>query len=105
MVFCTLIIANIFLTLVNRSFYYSMIDSFSNKNSLMVLILTVTVLLLLAMLFIPFIRDFFNLELISLRSFVACFLTAVISVLWFEVYKWWKRRNAKINGLEIQTSV
>lgn len=105
MVFCTLIIANIFLTLVNRSFYFSMIDSFSNKNSLMVLILSVTLLLLAAMLFVPFIRDFFKLELISPGAFFACLVTAGISVLWFELFKWWKRRNAKINGLEIQPSV
>lgn len=105
MVFCTLIIANIFLTLVNRSFYYSMIESFSNKNTLMVLILSVTLLLLIAMLFVPFIRNFFKLELISLRDIGACIITAGISVLWFEVFKWWKRRSAKINGLEIQPSV
>src|SRR5690606_29984508 len=32
MVFTTLIFANILLSLTNRSFYYSMFDSFKNKN-------------------------------------------------------------------------
>ena len=105
MVFCTLVIANIFLTLVNRSFYYSMIDSFTNRNNLMVFILLITIALLAAMIFIPFIRDFFRLEMISLKDFGWCMLTAAVSVLWFEVLKWMRRRKHKTNGLKIQPSI
>ena len=60
MVFTTLIFANIFLSLVNRSFVYSMFASFRNKNLLFPVIIGATLLLLFAILYIPAFADFFH---------------------------------------------
>lgn len=94
-VFSTLIFANVFLSLVNRSFIYSMFDSFKNKNSLFPIIIGATLLLLFAILYIPPFASFFEVNGISLQKLGVSALVAAVSVLWFEVYKWLRRmKNA-----------
>jgi len=94
MVFTTLIVANVFLSLVNRSFVYSVFDSFKNNNKLFPLIITVTLGLLAAILYIPVVSDFFKVTPLSLDKLGFAVLIAGLAVLWFEVYKWLKfRRN------------
>jgi Ca2+-transporting ATPase len=53
MVFTTLITANIFLTLVNRSFIYSVLTTATYKNNLIPVIITITILLTAALLLFP----------------------------------------------------
>jgi Ca2+-transporting ATPase len=60
-VFTTLILANIFLTIVNRSFYFSFITTLSYKNNLLVSIIAVTLILLATILYIPPVTQFFHL--------------------------------------------
>ncbi len=91
MVFTTLIFANVFLCLVNRSFVYSMIDSIKNKNKLFPLVIGITLLLLFAILYIPVVSTFFKVNGLSLQELSTSVLIAGVSVLWFEVYKWVKR--------------
>lgn len=91
MVFTTLVLANIFLTLVNRSFYYSFIHSMRNRNKLMVGVIIITLLLLAAMLYIPPVARFFSITGLSLQELLICAAISATSVLWFEVWKLWKR--------------
>jgi len=91
MVFTTLIFANVFLSLANRSFVYSLFDSFKNKNNLFPLIIGATLALLLAIVYIPSVANFFHVTRLSIRELGISVLIAVVSVLWFEGYKWWKR--------------
>jgi Ca2+-transporting ATPase len=90
-VFTTLIFANVFLSMVNRSFTYSVFDSFKNKNTLFPLILGASLGLLIAILYIPPFASFFQLSSINFQQFVISILIAAVSVLWVEVYKWIKR--------------
>lgn len=92
LVFVTLVMSNIFLTLVNRSFYYSLIDSLKNKNVLIWGVIGATLALLLAIIYIPLIRNFFHLTAPTMSDAGMCLLVAGISVFWFEGYKWLKRR-------------
>lgn len=93
MVFSTLIFANVFLSFVNRSFYYSVLDSFSYKNPLLVGISTLVILSLIAILYFePFAR-FFHVSPLHITDLLYCLLAAALSVGWFEGYKWMKRRN------------
>lgn len=92
-VFSTLIFANILLSLTNRSFYYSLFESFKNKNGLFPLIIGVTLLLLTLILYIPKFSNFFHLSPLNGLELWVTFTIAGISVLWFEVYKWLKRKN------------
>src|SRR5690606_36451793 len=53
MVFIALITANIVLTLVNRSFHYSILTTLKYKNNLVALIILITVALTGLLLFVP----------------------------------------------------
>ncbi len=94
-VFTTLIFANIFLSLVNRSFVYSVIESFKYKNNLFPLVIGATLLLLFAILYIPPFAAFFKVTALSPEQLVTALVIAAVSVLWFEVYKWIKRMRIR----------
>lgn len=95
MVFLTLISANTFLTLVNRSFYYSVLTtSLSNRMVPLIILITVgvTSLILLA----PPLRDFFEFGKLTVGQLGFSTIVGFISVIWFELVKWRKRQNAGI---------
>lgn len=92
LVFSTLIFSNIALTLVNRSFYYSIFTTLKIRNNLVLLIIGVTLLLLLLMLIIEPFRLFFKFGEIDLAQLLFCALVGIVSVVWFEVFKFIKRR-------------
>src|SRR5690554_3352080 len=93
MVFTTLIFANILLSLVNRSSVYSVFDSFKNKNPLFPIIIGLTLVLLFAILYLDPIAEFFHVTSLNCQDLGIVFLIAAASVLWFEMYKWIKRRK------------
>lgn len=93
MVFTTLIFSNVFLSLTNRSFTYSLFESFKNKNTLFPLIIGATLVLLFAILYIPVFSKFFHISSLNLKDLGIAILIAMVSVLWFEGYKWLKRRR------------
>lgn len=91
MVFTCLIIANTVLTLVNRSFYYSMLTTIRYKNNLVILIISLTILLLAALLYLRPLTQFFAFEPLALPQLAISTGTGFISVIWFEIIKWRKR--------------
>lgn len=91
MVFTTLIFANILLSLVNRSFHYSMVESFKNRNILFIAVTGITLVLLFAILYIEPLAVFFQLTELNVADLGTALGIASVSVLWFEVYKWVKR--------------
>ena len=93
MVFTTLIFANIFLSLVNRSFYFSFIGSLSNRNILLGGIIFITLILLVIMLYLTPVTSFFKLVSLSLSELGLCLAVSAVSVFWFEVWKWNKRKK------------
>ena len=92
MVFTTLIFANILLSLVNRSFVYSVFESFKYRNKLFPIVIGTTLILLFAILYIPSFARFFQVNSLNIMELATSFLIAAVSVLWFEGYKWVKRR-------------
>ncbi len=97
MVFSTLIFANISLTLVNRSFYYSFVTTLRYKNNLLLGIIIVTLAILATMLYVDPIAAFFQLVHPALSDIGICAGIAFISVFWFEAVKVWRRsRNVRI---------
>lgn len=93
MVFTTLVLANIFLSLVNRSFYYSIFESFRNKNRLLPAIIVFTLLCLAAILFIAPVSNFFKVGRLNVNEIGVAAMVAAVSVLWLEVYKLMKRKR------------
>jgi len=93
MVFTDLVIANIFLTLINRSFFYSIWTTLKYKNKLVVYIIGITLLLMGLILFVRPLTNFFEFERMNGGQLLICLVTGFISVSWFEVVKWIKRRK------------
>ena len=93
LVFTTLIFANVFLSLVNRSFYYSILACFKHKNILFPIVIGATLIMLFLILYVPAFADFFKLAGLNLREIIMAIIVAAISVMWMEIYKWTKRRK------------
>jgi Ca2+-transporting ATPase len=91
MVFLTLLIANVLLTLVNRSFRFPISTTIRYKNKLIPRVIIATLLLVILIFAIPATRNFFHLASLSGLQLSVCFLAAFISVMWIEVYKLFKR--------------
>lgn len=93
MVFTTLITANVFLTLVNRSNYYSIFTTLRYKNNLVLLIVGITILITSLLLYVQPITTFFEFELLRLYQLAICLTTGFLSVIWYEILKWNNRKN------------
>jgi Ca2+-transporting ATPase len=91
MVFLTLISANIFLTLVNRSTTESVIKSLQNKNNLIYIILPISILLTVGIFGFSFIRNLFQLEVLSLVQVSLAIGAGFVFVIWYEIVKWQRR--------------
>ena len=91
MVFTTLIFANILLSLTNRSFHYSLFESFKNRNILFAAVNGLVLIMLFAILYIEPLANFFHLSGLNAGELGIAASIASVSVLWFEVYKWVKR--------------
>ena len=91
--FSTILFSNIFLTLVNRSFYYSVFRTMTYPNRLVPLIIVITLGVLAATLYVPAVQSLFRLEFIGLDLQWKCLVAAFISVFWVEGYKLYRRRG------------
>lgn len=94
MVFLHLVLANIFLTLVNRSFYISVLETLRYRNRLLVGMIMLTAVLLLVLIAVPALRRFFRFAEVDLHQFLIPLTASFLAVIWFEVYKWRNRRQA-----------
>ncbi len=86
-IFTTLLFSNVFLTLVNRSFKYTLVKTLGYKNNLLPTIILVTLLFIAALLYVPFVSNLFRVRVIPVDSIVACAVVALCSTLWIEIWK------------------
>jgi len=91
MAFIVLIVANIFLTLINRSFYYSMLTTLRYKNNMVLTIITITVVTSALLLFVRPLASFFEFERPSASQLLICLAIGFTSVVWYEIVKLTKR--------------
>lgn len=96
MVFMVLIVANIFLTLVNRSFYYSIFTTLKYKNNLVPIIIGLTIILSLILFYVPVLTRFFEFERLTIPQLGTTIVIGAISVLWYEIVKGIKRTKKNI---------
>ncbi|RAJ09094.1 Ca2+-transporting ATPase [Arenibacter echinorum] len=96
MVFMVLISSNIFLTLVNRSFYYSIWTTLKYKNNLVPLIIGITLILSALLLFVPPLTSFFQFETLTFKQLGIAVMAGMMSVLWYEIVKGIKRARLKL---------
>jgi len=94
--FSTLVCANLFLTLSNRSFRHALHRTLFYKNPSLPLILGVSAAMLLAILYVPLLANLFRMMPLSVPDLLCCVLAGFASMAWFEVYK--AIRYAKADG-------
>lgn len=93
MTFTVLIVANIFLTLINRSFYYSILTTLKYKNIMVLMIIGITVAITAMLLFVKPLTSFFEFEHLSVSQLLICATIGFTSVVWYEIAKLVKRRK------------
>jgi Ca2+-transporting ATPase len=95
MVFTVLITANIFLTLINRSFYYSILTTLKYKNNMVLFIVFITIALVGLILYVKPLSTFFEFETLNLYQLLTSIIIGFISVIWYEIVKAMKRIKHK----------
>ncbi|HZX58392.1 MAG TPA: cation-translocating P-type ATPase [Mucilaginibacter sp.] len=98
MVFSVLISANIMLTLVNRSFYYSIFTTLRFKNNLVPLIIIITIAMCGMLIYLKPLAMFFSFAPLGIRQLLISTGVGCLSVIWYEIVKWRKRAQREING-------
>jgi Ca2+-transporting ATPase len=91
MVFTVLISANIFLTLINRSFFYSVLTTIKYKNSMIIWMILITIILSGSLIFIRPLADFFSFVPLETNQLLISVLAGFLSTIWYESVKWRKR--------------
>lgn len=92
-VYATLIFSNLFLTLVNRSFVFSVIESFKFKNRYLPLFLGLSLLVLFLSIYHPFMRNVFEFSFIPFNFLFLSFVLGFLSVIWIEIPKYLIRKT------------
>ncbi|WP_394758480.1 cation-translocating P-type ATPase [Flavobacterium sp.] len=95
MIFVVLVTANIFLTLVNRSFYYSIFTTLWYKNNLVPIIIGITIAVTGLLLYVKPFTSFFEFEHLNLAQLSIAIGVGFTSVIWYELVKLWKRNFVK----------
>lgn len=93
-IFITLLFCNIFLTLTNRSFQYTIFTTIRYKNYLLPFILAITIIFIFLLLFVPFIRNIFLLTSVPMYDVFLFILVALVSTFWMEVLKALQRNKS-----------
>jgi Ca2+-transporting ATPase len=86
-IFLTLLFSNILLTLVNRSFRYTIFTTIRYRNNLVPVIIGISILFILGFLFVPWLKDLFKLGTLNTRELGYCLLAAAAGTLWMELVK------------------
>jgi Ca2+-transporting ATPase len=95
LVFTTLVLCNVLLTLVSRSYTDSLLRTVQYKNFMLPLILAVSVLFLMGTLYLPFLQNLFMFSALTSQQLLICLLMAGIGVGWIEVWKMFSRKRKR----------
>ncbi len=87
LIFITLLFSNIFLTLVNRSFRYSVFTTIRYSNALVPLIIGITLAFIAVVLTVPFMQQLFGLLSLSWNMIGLCIGAAFVGTFWMEPVK------------------
>ena len=87
MVFAVLVSSNIFLTLVNRSFHYTILTTLKYKNNLILLIIGITVAITAMLFYVKPLANFFLFEQLSILQLGISIGVGFLATIWYEGVK------------------
>jgi len=92
-IYTTLIFSNIFLTLVNRSFHYSIFTTLKYKNTLLPIIIFASLSVFFLIIYYQPVRNIFQFVELRMEDLMLCAASAFAGVMWVELYKLVKRKR------------
>ncbi len=92
--FTTLILANLGLIFTNLSWTRSIFSTVQSPNPALRWVLAGTLTFLGLVLYVPALRDLFHFSYLHLHDLAICFAFGLLSILWFEIVKWFQRAKA-----------
>lgn len=87
-VFSTIVFSNLFLIVANRSWQYGILKTVTRKNIAFFSISVATILMLLLSIYLPALNHLFKFESITFQMLLLTFLLGGVSVIWFDIYKY-----------------
>ena len=93
--FAAIVFANLMLIVTNLSWSMNIFQILKRGNRALKFVLSGALLFMAAVIFTPFLRGVFHLGAISFTDFLLMFLVGNISVVWFEAYKIFLKRQAE----------
>lgn len=91
LVFSTLVVGNLGLILVNRSWRHTFLRTLGKRNAALWWVTGGAFAFLSLTLTIPLLREIFHFSAISAQQFLLCIMAGLSSVIWFELYKIFRR--------------
>jgi len=85
--FSTLVIGNLGLILVNRSWRNSILGTVKKYNPALWWVIIAALVFMMLVLSLPMLREIFHFAPVSPLQFLYCVVAGLASVLWFELYK------------------
>ncbi len=95
--FTALVVANLALVFTNRSWTRSLFETLRLPNPALWRVAGGAVLVLAVVLYVPAIRELFRFGALHPLDLVFCLVAGIFGILWFEGYKWIKRRAVAKN--------
>ena len=89
--YTTLILGNLGLILVNRSWSRTILSTLRSKNTALWWVVGSAVVFLGLVLYVPFLRGLFSFDILSPMDILICVAAAVFSVIWFDIFKLMRR--------------
>jgi len=90
--FATVVIGNLGLILVNRSWQHTIITTLHSRNRALWWVTGGAFTFLVLALVLPFMREVFHFAPVTLAQFALCVIAGIASVIWFEGFKVMRRR-------------
>ena len=91
--FTTIVVANLFLILTNRSWSDTILTTLRTPNKAMWYVFAGTIVCLLLVLYIPVLQSLFGFGTVPLTDLVICALAGASGIIWFECFKFWNTRK------------
>jgi Ca2+-transporting ATPase len=91
--FTSIVIANLSLILTNRSWSATIFETLRTPNRALALVFAGTLTSLFLVLYVPALRDLFRFAPVPFIDLAICAGAGGLSILWFEIYKYWSRKR------------
>ncbi|MGZ3709938.1 MAG: cation-translocating P-type ATPase, partial [Bdellovibrionota bacterium] len=93
--FTTMIIANLGLILVNRSWSRTLLEGLHVPNKALWWVLASALSVLALVLYVPSARELFRFSTLHWDDLAICLGAGIVSTAWFEAWKFWRRASAR----------